>query len=165
MPRVLPNALGADVLPVAELCAASRDGDLMRIDDGFVCVDEPDRAELRAELLALELPRVPAARHLIVMGWSAAWVFGALDHPPWQLEVCVRADERASLWLPPRFRLRELRLTDPDEIRVAGLRVTTPARTLRELAGRGPISPDLGPALARLELIAASAAGQPPLTR
>lgn len=151
MPRVLPNVLGAGFLPVAELCAAVHDGDLMRLDDAFICVDEPDRAELRADALMLELPPVPAARHLIAAGWSAAWVYGALDSPPWQHEVCVRADERASLWLPPRFRQRELRLTDADETRVAALRVTTPARTLRDVARRLPLSPELADAITRLE--------------
>lgn len=152
MPRTLPNVLNSGVLPIAELCAACRDGDLMRIDDGFICVDEPDRSDLRADALRLAIPAVPAAKHLIAIGWSAAWVLGALDSPPWQHEVCVRADERATLRLPPRFRQRELRITDADEIRIAGLRVTTPARTLRDVAKRQSLSPELAVAITRLEL-------------
>lgn len=167
MPRFLPSVLSTGFLPVAELYAATRDGDLVKFDDVFICVDEPDRRDLRAGTLASELPGVPAARHLVAIGWTAAWVYGAIDAPPRQHEVCVRADERATLRLPPRFHQRELRLSDSDETRIAGLRVTTPARTVRDLERKRPSSPESVAAIARLQLltVAAGREDQPPLTR
>lgn len=164
MPRFLPSVLSTGFLPVAELYAAARDGDLVKFDDVFICVDEPDRRELRASTLASELPRLPAARHLVAIGWSAAWIYGAIDDPPWQHEVCVRADERATLRLPPRFHSRELRLADSDETRIAGLRVTTPARTVRDLELKRTDSPGSRDAIARLAGMAGGE-NQPPLTR
>ena len=133
MPRLLPAVFGAGFLPLAELCAAVHDGDLMAFDGNFICVDEPDRADLRASALKMQFPDVEASKHLVAMGWSAAWVHGVLDGAPWQHEVCVRADERASVHLSPRFRQRELRLTDDEEMFIGDLRVTTPARTARDL--------------------------------
>jgi hypothetical protein len=141
MPRLLPPILDSKFLPLAELCAACHDGDIVRLDDAFICVDEPDGREIRARALRSCLPRVPAVRHLIATGPSAAWIHGALDKAPWQHELSVRADERATVRLPPRFRQRELLLRDEDEILIAGLRVTTVARTLRDLARLGSRSP------------------------
>jgi hypothetical protein len=155
MSRLLPAVLDSGFLPLAELSAACHDGEVVRMDDAFICVDEPDRREIRAGALRSCLPRVPAVRHLIASGLSAAWILGATDSAPWQHEICVRADERATLRLPPRFRQRELRLRDDDEILVAGLRVTTVARTLYDLTRQNAYSPAF-PVVRRLQELLAS---------
>ncbi|GGE88389.1 hypothetical protein GCM10011313_08830 [Mycetocola zhadangensis] len=116
----------------------------------FILVDEPDRADLRASALRTALPDVRAAEHLVAIGWTAAWIHGALDSAPWQHEMCVRADERASVRLAPRFVQRELRLRDYDEVLIAGLRVTTPRRTLHDLTRRSAHSPGFSSAEQRL---------------
>lgn len=159
MPRLLPPVFDSGFLPLAELCAAVHDGDLVMFDGNFICVDEPDRAVLRASALKMQFPAVEASKHLVAMGWSAAWVHGVLDVVPWQHEVCVRADERASVHLSPRFLKRELRLTDEEEMLVGDLRVTTPVRTARDLtrfATRSPgssIQADLTAVQRRIELL------------
>lgn len=68
--------LGTDDLPLAELCAARLDGELVAIGTGWCPVDEPDLPSLRAAAVA---PRLPAP--LIVERRSAAWVHGALPSP------------------------------------------------------------------------------------
>ncbi|MCP2030824.1 hypothetical protein L1277_000888 [Okibacterium sp. HSC-33S16] len=141
MPRLLPPILDSMFLPLAELCAACQDGDVVRLDEAFICVDEPDGRDIRARALRSSLPRVPAVRHLIATGPSAAWIHGAIDQAPWQHELSVRADERATVRLPPRFRQRELLLRDEDEMLIAGMRVTTVDRTLRDLSRQGSRSP------------------------
>lgn len=154
MPRLVPAAIGTGFLPLAELSAACRDGDLVKLDDAYICVDEPDRSELRADALRTVLPDIPASRHLVAIGWSAAWIYGAVLDAPWQQEVCVRADERATIRLPPRFRLRELRLRDDDEVVIAGLRVTTPRRTLQDLEQRATRSSEFNAARRHLRRLA-----------
>jgi hypothetical protein len=155
MPRLLPAVLDSRILSIAELSAAWHDGEVVRLDDAFICVDEPDRREVRAGALRSCLPRVPAVQHLIASGLSAAWILGAMDSAPWQHELCVRADERATVRLPPRFRQRELRLRDEDEMLIDGLRVTTVARTLSDLTRQTARSPAF-PVVRRLREMLAS---------
>ncbi len=185
----VPPLLTRAVLPSAELSAARLDGELFRIDESWICADEPDSPDLRARSLATLLPVSIASGRLVMMGLTAAWLHGATDEAPWRHEVCSRSDERAGIRLPPRFRLRELCVAVHDECLIGALRVTTPARTafdlgrrkdpderdlsaLRALVHRYRIQPSdltdrIGPLPGRqrsLELIAAVAA-QPPLTR
>lgn len=136
----IPAVLTAGTLPPAELAAARLDGELFPVDESWVCADEPDRAELRAAALGALLPRSHASARLVMMGLTAAWLHGATNAPPWQHEVCARSGERASLWLPPRFTLRELSVADDDECRIGGLRVTTPVRTAFDLGRREALS-------------------------
>jgi hypothetical protein len=132
----MTSVLTPAILPAAELAAARLDGDLFAVDEGWVCADEPDRAELRATAVAALLPESASSGRLIMIGLTAAWLHGATDTPPWRHEVCARIGERASVRLPRRFLLRELALTEADECLVGGLRVTTPTRTVFDLARR-----------------------------
>jgi hypothetical protein len=132
----MPPVLTPGTLPHAELAAARLDGELFAIDEGWICADEPERAELRATAVAALLPTSTGIDRLVMMGLTAAWLHGATDAPPWRHEVCARVDERATLRLPRRFLLRELALIDGDECRVGVLRVTTPVRTVFDLARR-----------------------------
>ena len=186
----VPSVLTSALLPQAELSAARLDGELFAVDESWVCVDEPDRADLRAQSLAVLLPSSIAATRLVMMGLTAAWLHGATDAPPWRHEVCSRSDERATLRLPPRFVLRELCVDAADECRIGGLRVTTPSRTafdigrreqaddadlaaLQALLHRYRIRPDDAAGGARASLPGArrsykrlaDSLGQPPLTR
>jgi hypothetical protein len=67
---------------------------------------------------------------------TAAWLHGATDAPPFRHEVCARLQARAALRLPRRFLLRELAMTEADECQVGCLRVTSPVRTVFDLARR-----------------------------
>ena len=73
----LPAVLDTHDLPLAELCAARLDGELVAIDDGWTPLDEPDLPALRAAVTALRAPR-----SLVIERMSAAWVHGALAAPP-----------------------------------------------------------------------------------
>ncbi|SFN87687.1 type IV toxin-antitoxin system AbiEi family antitoxin [Mycetocola miduiensis] len=132
----LPPVLTPGTLPNAELAAARLDGELFAVDEGWVCADEPDRPELRASAVAALLPASESTRRLIMMGLTAAWLHGGTDAPPPCHEVCTRLEERAALRLPRRFLFRELSLTEADECLVGSLRVTTPVRTVFDLARR-----------------------------
>ncbi|WP_354496094.1 type IV toxin-antitoxin system AbiEi family antitoxin [Mycetocola sp. 2940] len=135
MPRI-PVVLTSGTLPPAELAAARLDGELFAVDESWVCADEPDRFELRTTALAALLPPSASTSRLIMMGLTAAWLHGATDAPPFCHEVCVRLQERAALRLPRRFLLRELAMKDADECRMGCIRVTTPVRTVFDLARR-----------------------------
>ena len=139
MPRI-PAVLTPGTLPPAELAAARLDGELFAVDESWVCADEPDGPGLRAAALSALLPRSVTVARFVMMGLTAAWLHGATDAPPWQHEICSRRDERARLWLPPRFMLRELSVVEGDECRIGGLRVTTPSRTAFDLGRREALS-------------------------
>jgi hypothetical protein len=132
----LPPVLTRGTLPTAELAALRLDGELFAVDEGWICADEPDRSELRSSAVAALLPASESTGRLIMMGLTAAWLHGAADAPPFRHEVCARSQERARLQLPRRFLLRELAMTDADECQVGFLRVTTPVRTVFDLARR-----------------------------
>ncbi|MBG6238118.1 hypothetical protein IWX78_001073 [Mycetocola sp. CAN_C7] len=182
----VPSVLTTDILPRAELSAACLDGELFAVDEAWTCADEPDRPELRAQVLASLLPRSAPAERLVMMGLTAAWLLGATDAPPRRHELCSRTTERVNLRLPPRFVIRELRIAGNEECVVGTLRVTTPVRTAFDLA-RSPM-PTATELLALHRLVARfgiepadetwsslpgarralgriAAAGQPPLTR
>lgn len=132
----IPPVLTPGTLPGAELAAAKLDGELFAVDEGWICADEPERIELRATAVASLLPASVGTGRLIMMGMTAAWLHGGTDAPPCNHEVCSRFENRATLRLPRRFQLRELVLSDADECLVGSLRVTTPARTVFDLARR-----------------------------
>ncbi|MET0933567.1 MAG: type IV toxin-antitoxin system AbiEi family antitoxin [Mycetocola sp.] len=134
----IPTVLTPATLPPAELTAARLDGELFAVDEGWVCADEPDRSEVRVAALAALLPVSGSVGRLVMMGLTAAWLYGATDAPPARHEVCSRIDERASPPLPRRFLVRERALADADECAVGCLRVTTPARTAFDLARLTP---------------------------
>lgn len=121
-------ALDARDLPVAELCAARLDGELFRLDRSFIPVDMPESPMHRAATL------LPAGEHLIAERLSAAWILGATPQPPARHQFCV--DHRRRVYLPGTHGLlvREVVLSDRDVRRIAGLRVTTPLRTVVDLA-------------------------------
>jgi hypothetical protein len=136
----IPPVLTPGILPSAELGAAKLDGELFAVDEGWICGDEPDRVDLRASAVAALLPASGGTERLVMMGMTAAWLHGATGAAPARHEVCVRPERRATLRLPRRFLLRELTMTDDEECLVGSLRVTTPVRTVFDLARRS--SPD-----------------------
>jgi len=128
MPRLSPVLTIAD-LPLAELCAARLDGELLRVDDSFTSIDQPHDRALKAQTIALAWPE-----RMIAERWSAAWVWGALAQPPARHTLCSSLGARARSSLPQRVAVREVVIDDDETVTMAGQRVTTPLRTITDLA-------------------------------
>ena len=124
----LPAVLGTDDLPLAELCAARIDGDLVAIDEGWAPIDEPDLPSLRAAVVALRV-----SRSLIIERLSAAWVHDAVDSPPRTAQFCVPHGARIAAIADRRVAIREVVITDDEFVVLGGVRCTTPARTAFDL--------------------------------
>ena len=125
----LPSVLSADHLPAPELYAARLDGDLFGIDYCFSPVDEIEQPGHRAAALHAGL-----ASRLIAEQLSAAWVWGALDSPPIQRQFCVATGARVSHSPARWMTVREVVIADDEVAHLSGLMVTSPARTVVDLA-------------------------------
>lgn len=123
------SVLHTEDLPEAELSALRLDGDLFGLGSAYCAIDEIDTPALRgASLARLAGPR------LIVERLTAAWVWGAVDRCPERPEFCSSLDARSRPWKPMPIEHREVAI-EPDEVQlVAGVSVTTPTRTLLDLA-------------------------------
>jgi hypothetical protein len=124
----LPSVLGTHDLPLAELCAARIDGELIAIDDAWAPIDEPDLPSLRAAVVAQRVPRA-----VVIERRSAAWVHGAVDAPPSIAQFCVPYDERIAMISDRRAQVREVTFADGDVVSFAGVRCTSPLRTAFDL--------------------------------
>ncbi len=116
-------------LSYAELAAARLDGDLIEVGEAFMPADAVETRELRAGSLRHLVPPTAA-----VTRWSAAWVHGAVTDPPSRHTVQRASHQRIHHVTDPRLAYRD-QLLPPDEvIRVGGISLTPPARTLADLA-------------------------------
>jgi hypothetical protein len=120
----LPLVLGTDDLPIAELCAARLDGELIAIDDGWAPIDEPDLPAFRAAVVALRAPR-----SLVIERLSAAWVHGGLAVPPEVAQFCVPLSSRIAVISDRRAVVREVRIDDTEIIELGRARCTSVVRT------------------------------------
>ncbi|PJJ72312.1 hypothetical protein CLV46_1879 [Diaminobutyricimonas aerilata] len=128
--------LDTEDLPVAELSALRLDGELFGLGSSYCAIDEIDTPALRAASLArLAAPRLIAER------FTAAWVWCAVDRCPERPEFCSSLDARSRPWKPLPIEHREVSIVRDDVQLVAGLAVTTPTRTLLDLA-RMPVEAD-----------------------
>ena len=118
-----------DALSLAELSAARLDGHLVELGDAYIPADAVETTGLRAGSLRGLLGANLAATHL-----SAAWVHGGLHEPPARHTVQRAVSRRLHHVLGRRLRYRDLAI-DPDDLLIlGGVRVTTPGRTLADLA-------------------------------
>lgn len=128
MARLLPPVLDDTQLPLAELWAALRDGELVAMDERFVSVDTPIDAELRGAVLAASIgDRLTAERA------TAAWVHGVLARPPAVPQLCVSRTCRVPYRPKRPVVVREVRLDDDDIEVVGGMPVTDRGRTAFDL--------------------------------
>lgn len=125
----LGSVLSAHDFPVAELHALRLDGELTAVDEAFIPVDQPAGLAERARSLALYTDG-----RLIVEQHSAAWVWGALLQPPARHELCASIGARSRSVHPRRIQVREVIIGADDWVDIAGVRVTTPLRTVVDLA-------------------------------
>jgi hypothetical protein len=126
-PRLAPVLSVLD-LPLAELCSARLDGEVYEVDACYSPVDELASPWLRAAALAAQVPS-----RLIAERMTAAWVHGAIRTPPRTHEYCVDTVARCHPPALRHVRIREVVLDERDTIGLAGLRVTTPLRTLCDI--------------------------------
>jgi len=141
----LRSVLTAHDLPIAELSSARLDGELFCLGEFWCPIDVRDEPETRALAVARLLPRQAIAElH------SAAWIYGAAPEPA-QHRVCVDTRARAVIASSARLQVRELRRVSDDTRLIGGLGVTTPLRTVIDLARwEIPTTLDLPDTLARL---------------
>lgn len=118
-----------DRLSGAELSAARLDGDVVEIGEAYMPADAVETRELRAGSLR---PRLSAA--LALTRESAAWVHGALAEPPVRHRVQRLSPRRIHHVLDVRLVYRDVALRVVDVEVIAGVAVTTPAKTLGDLA-------------------------------
>lgn len=128
MTRRLPLVLDDRFLPAAELRAAALDGELGALGDGYLVTDCPATVVERAASLHRQVP----ARTILIER-AAAWVWGWTTEPS-PVRVCVAVNARVGSSARRAGRIREAAI-DADEIRaVGGIAVTSPERTLIDLA-------------------------------
>lgn len=123
----LPRVLSPADLPAPELQAARLDGQLYPVGSGFSPVDEVEQPRHRAAALH-------AGERLIAEQRSAAWVWGALDAPPLRHQFCVAIGARVSRDPARWIELREVVISDDEVVELDGSLVTTPTRTVVDLA-------------------------------
>lgn len=118
-----------DRLSRAELSAACLDGDLVELGEAYIPADAVETTALRAGSLAGVLGDVLAATHL-----TAAWIHGALPAPPGRHTVQRAVARRLHHTPDRRLVYRDLAVDPADLVRIGGVWVTTPTRTLADLS-------------------------------
>ncbi|MBZ4486370.1 type IV toxin-antitoxin system AbiEi family antitoxin [Microbacterium sp. cx-55] len=116
-------------LSSAELSAACLDGHLVELGEGYVPADTVETSWLRAASL-----RAIAGTELAAILTSAAWVHGALAEPPARHRLQRASPQRIHEPIGRRFVYRDPQLPAGDIVRIAEVAVTTPARTVADLA-------------------------------
>ena len=116
-------------LSPAELSAARLDGDVVELGEAYIPADAVETRALRAGSLSGILGDTLAATHL-----SAAWVHGALDEPPARHTVQRGGSRRRHQVFGRRVVYRDPAVPADDLWRVGGVLVTSPPRTLADLA-------------------------------
>ena len=125
----LPAVLFHLDLPEAELHAAKLDGEVYRVDQCFSPIDEIEERQIRARSLVLSVPG-----RLIAEQQTAAWIYGALASPPRRHQFCADISARVRPAALVALTIREVVIDVGDLVEVAGLQVTTPLRTVVDLA-------------------------------
>lgn len=127
-------------LSTAELTAARLDGDVVEIGEAFMPADAVETRELRAASLRSFIRDTLALTHA-----SAAWVHGAIADPPSPHIVQRMTPHRIPPVVDHRLHYRDQRLPTEDTMRISGLAVATPVRTLvdlvREVVGHAAAPP------------------------
>lgn len=118
-----------DRLSEAELCAARLDGHVVEVGCAYAPADTVETAALRAASLLPVVGTTLAASHL-----TAAWVHGAIGEPPVRHTVQRAVGRRAHALVDSRTHYRDVRVPDGDLLVIGGVLVTTPERTLADLA-------------------------------
>jgi hypothetical protein len=143
--RLSPVLAATDLNPI-ELQAARIDGEVYDLAGAFCLIGELESPRHRARaVLGARSPRLIAELR------TAAWIWGAVDEPE-RLEFAVAPDARVRTAPAHDLVVREVVYEPADVIMLDGCRVTTPLRTIIDLARFAePFDP---PTVARLAAIA-----------
>lgn len=118
-------------LSQAELSAARLDGDVVELGDAYTPTDLVESAVTRAHGISMH-------RHghagLAFVGPSAAWILGAGDQPPNHHHLQRAIPRRGRLTPTPRATLHDTLLPEGDQLLIGDVLVSTPGRTLWDLA-------------------------------
>lgn len=125
----LATVLTALDLPLAELHALRLDGEVFAIDGAFAPIDQPEGPVERAAALAAY-----CQQRLIAEQRTAAWVWGASPLAPARHELCASIASRTRPSGRGRIVVREVKIDDDELVVLGGVRVTTPLRTIVDLA-------------------------------
>jgi hypothetical protein len=123
--------LPGERLSVAELSAARLDGDVVEIGEGYMPADAIESTATRAASL-----RSICGTRLVAGSWSAAWIYGALTEPPSRHTVMRGSAHRIGNLIDRRAIFHDVGIEEPDVTEVAGVLVTSPLRTLIDVARR-----------------------------
>jgi hypothetical protein len=125
--RLSPVLADADLSP-AELQAARLDGEVYDLAGAFCLIGELESPAHRARaVLQTRSPRLIAELR------TAAWIWGAAPEPV-HLEFSVTPEARARLSPAHQIAVREIVYEDGDLELLDGYRVTSPLRTILDLA-------------------------------
>lgn len=118
----------------AELQAMALDGLLKHVfESTYVSGDMRVSAEIRAGAMARELPR-GLLRKAAIGRQSAAWIYGCAPAPA-KMSVLTDHQRRTAAAAPfSRCFIHEVQLTDAETTTIAGIPVTDPVRTARDVA-------------------------------
>jgi hypothetical protein len=116
-------------LTLAELSAARIDGHVVEVGDAYIPADAVETAELRAQSVAPMVPAGCAITHL-----TAAWVHGAPSSAPARVSVQRTEPERRRVDQSLRVEYRDSLIDAVDLVRIGGVTLTSPTRTLADLA-------------------------------
>lgn len=116
-------------LSLAELSAARIDGHVVEIGDAYFPADLVETAEVRASSVA-SLVRAGTA----ASGPTAAWIHGAGDAPPPIHHVKRAVDRRLRPHIGARLVFHDTLLAASDWQSIGGTAVSTPVRTMIDLA-------------------------------
>lgn len=114
-----------DALSIAELSAASLDGHVVELGEGFMPADAIETPAMRAASLRALLGETKAASLL-----TAAWIWGAIAQPPARHSAHRAVPHRLHHVISRRLVLHDVFLGDDARVRLGGVWVSTPLHTL-----------------------------------
>jgi hypothetical protein len=117
------------VLSIAELSAARIDGHVVEIGDAYIPADAVETPALRAASVSDVVPAGCAATLV-----TAAWIHGAVPILPNRLTVQRARTHGRRLDWSARIEYHDSLIPAEDLMTLGGLAVTTPTRTLADLA-------------------------------
>lgn len=120
----------AAVLNPAELSALRMDGVLVPLGTSWRNADSPDTSEARADWLVSQLSNTK----LVAAQLTAAWIYQALTDFPFPCQILTSDGNRRGLPRQLHYELGQTVFQPGDLRRVAGLAVTSPERTVLDLA-------------------------------
>lgn len=136
-------------LALPELSAARLDGHVVEMGEGYIPADLVEGPDVRAASLASLLPRDTSAS-----GPTAAWIHGAGDRPPSRHHVHRAVAHRLRPPQDARIVFHDVFVPASDRTLAGGVSVTTPVRTLCDLALALHRDPALLPCLRSLATLA-----------